>query len=359
MNLEFWRDKKVLLTGHTGFKGSWLSLWLQQLGADVAGYSLDVPTEPSLYDLADVGKGMRSLSGDVRDLATMSAFISDLNPEVVIHMAAQSLVRRSYSDPIETFGTNVMGTANLLESVRGADAARVVVVVTSDKCYENMERQSGYREEEPLGGYDPYSSSKGCAELVTAAYRNSFFNPAEFEDHCTAVASVRAGNVIGGGDWAEDRLIPDIIAALQSGQVPEVRNPDAVRPWQFVLEPLNGYLTLAERLWQHGPAYASAWNFGPSDTDATSVAYIVEQLARRWAGDSYWRPAATPDQPHEATYLKLDSSKARSQLDWAPVLDLETSLDWIVKWYKLHYDANQAREVTLAQIAEFQQRAIQ
>ena len=359
MKPEFWHDKKVLLTGHTGFKGSWLSLWLQQLGANVAGYSIDVPTEPSLFDLAEIGKGMQSLSGDVRDLATLSAFVSEFNPEVVIHMAAQSLVRRSYGDPIETYSTNVMGTANLLESVRGADAARVVVVVTSDKCYENVERRSGYREDEPMGGYDPYSSSKGCAELVTAAYRKSFFNHAEYEDHGTAVASVRAGNVIGGGDWAEDRLIPDIVAALQAGKMPAVRSPDAVRPWQFVLDPLNGYLALVERLWQDGPAYAGAWNFGPSDADATSVAYLVEQLAHRWAGDDSWQPVATSDQPHEATYLKLDSSKARSQLGWTPILDLPTSMSWIVEWYKLHYATHQAREITLAQIAEFQQRVAQ
>lgn len=359
MNPEFWHGKKVLLTGHTGFKGSWLSLWLQQLGADVAGYSIDVPTEPSLYELAGAGKHMRSLTGDVRDLGTLSTFVGDVNPDVVIHMAAQSLVRRSYSNPIETYGTNVMGTANLLEAVRGADETRVVIIVTSDKCYENEERQTGYREDEPMGGYDPYSSSKGCAELVAAAYRKSFFNPLEFDSHGTAVASVRAGNVIGGGDWAEDRLIPDIVTALQAGQVPEVRSPDAVRPWQFVLDPLNGYLTLAEYLWRDGPTYAGAWNFGPGDADATRVAYLVEQLAHIWAADGCWRQAASGDQPHEATYLKLDSSKARSQLDWAPALDLRTTLEWIVEWYKVHFDANEVREVTLAQIDKFQQRATQ
>jgi CDP-glucose 4,6-dehydratase len=359
MKPEFWHGKKVLLTGHTGFKGGWMSLWLQQLGADVTGYSIDIPTDPSLYELANIGEGMRSVTGDVRDFGTLSSIVKDVDPEVVIHMAAQSLVRRSYSDPLETYATNVMGTANLLEAVRGSDGTRVVIVVTSDKCYENEEREAGYREDEPMGGYDPYSSSKGCAELVTAAYRKSFFNPLEFDSHGTAVASVRAGNVIGGGDWAEDRLIPDIVAALQAGQVPEVRNPDAVRPWQFVLDPLNGYLTLAEHLWRDGPAFAGAWNFGPDDADATRVARVVEQLANTWAADGCWRQVASGDQPHEATYLKLDSSKARSQLEWAPVLDLQTSLEWIVEWYKLHFDSNEAREVTLAQICEFQRRVTQ
>ena len=358
MNPDFWHGKKVLLTGHTGFKGSWLSLWLQQLGARVAGYSIDVPTKPSLYESADVGRGMESVTGDVRDLAALSAFLQDTKPEIVIHMAAQALVRRSYGDPVETYGTNIMGTVNVLEAVRSVDTTRVVIVVTSDKCYENSEREAGYREDEPMGGYDPYSSSKGCAELVTAAYRNSYFNPADFDSHGTAVASVRAGNVIGGGDWAEDRLIPDIIPLLNSGKAPEVRNPNAVRPWQFVLDPLNGYLTLAEHLWKDGPACVGAWNFGPNDADATDVAHVVEQLANAWGVETGWRQG-DPDQPHEATYLKLDSSKARSQLSWAPVLDLRTTLDWIVDWYKSYQGANDSRQVTLAQIGEFQQRALQ
>ena len=358
MNPAFWHGKKVLLTGHTGFKGSWLSLWLQQLGAEVAGYSIDVPTRPSLYELADVAAGMESATGDVRDLAAVTAFMKSINPDVVIHMAAQSLVLRSYGDPVGTYDTNVMGTVNVLEAVRAVDATRVVVVVTSDKCYENTERDSGYREGEPMGGYDPYSSSKGCAELVTAAYRNSFFNPVDFDNHRTAVASVRAGNVIGGGDWAEDRLIPDIIPVLDARRAPEVRSPNAVRPWQFVLDPLNGYLTLAEHLWQDGPAYVGAWNFGPNDADATSVADVVERLAHAWGVKTGWRQG-DPDQPHEATFLKLDSSKARSELSWAPVLDLETTLEWVVEWYKRHLNAAEARAVTLAQIADFQQRALQ
>ena len=356
MNSVFWKYKKVLLTGHTGFKGSWLSLWLQDLGADVSGYSIDVPTDPSLYDAAEVGDGMTSVTGDVRDLASLKSFVEKASPEIVIHMAAQSLVRRSYTDPVGTYDTNIMGTVNLLEAVRHIGSVRVVIIVTSDKCYNNEERAQGYREDEPMGGYDPYSSSKGCAELITAAYRNSFFNSANFDQHETAVASVRAGTVVGGGDWAEDRLIPDIVAAFQGGTMPEVRNPHAVRSWQFVMDPLNGYLTLAESLWNDGQAFAGAWNFGPDESDAKDVGYIVEQLSRVWGEDAEWRHDES-DQPHEATNLRLDSSKARSALSWSPVLDLTTTLDWIVEWYQRVFLANEAREVTLEQIRRFQQQA--
>jgi CDP-glucose 4,6-dehydratase len=352
MNPAFWKKKKVLLTGHTGFKGSWLSLWLQQLGAEVSGYSIDVPTAPSLYESAAVGKGMRSMTGDVRDLASLRAYSEKTAPEIVIHMAAQSLVRRSYVDPVGTYDTNIMGTVNVLEAARHADSVRVVMIVTSDKCYDNRERQSGYREEEPMGGSDPYSSSKGCAELVTAAYRKSFFH-----DGAT-IASVRAGNAIGGGDWAEDRLIPDIVAALQDGTAPEVRNPEAIRPWQFVMEPLNGYLTLAERLWADGAAFAAAWNFGPDESDAKDVCYIVEQLSSGWGNSAGWRRDKT-EQPDEATYLKLDSSKAKSELSWLPILELSTTLEWIVEWYQGFSKANDARGITLEQIERFQQQARQ
>jgi CDP-glucose 4,6-dehydratase len=275
MNPSFWKHKKVLLTGHTGFKGSWLSLWLQDLGADVTGYSIDVPTDPSLYGAADVGDGMDSVTGDVRDLASLRSSVDKAGPEIIIHMAAQSLVRRSYADPVGTYDTNIMGTVNLLEAVRDVSGVRVIIVVTSDKCYDNEEHEQGYCEGDPMGGYDPYSSSKGCAELVTAAYRNSFFNNADFDRHETAVASVRAGNVIGGGDWAEDRLIPDIVAAFQSGRSPDIRNPQSVRPWQFVLDPLNGYLTLAESMWNDARAFAGAWNFGPDDSNAKEVGYVA------------------------------------------------------------------------------------
>lgn len=358
MNPEFWHGKRVLLTGHTGFKGSWLSLWLQQLGAEVTGYSIDIPTVPSLYETAGVAAGMSSITGDVADLRTLSESMSQANPDVVIHMAAQSLVRRSYDQPVETYRTNIMGTVNLLEAAREVVSPRVIIVVTSDKCYENVERDYGYREDDPMGGFDPYSSSKGCAELVTAAYRNSYFNPATFDSHGTAVASVRAGNVIGGGDWAEDRLVPDIVAALLNGRMPEIRRPEAVRPWQFVLDPLHGYLTLAERLWQDGPGHVGAWNFGPGDEDVMTVARVSDLLALAWAGKGSWRRNGRSGEPHEATYLRLDSSKARSKLNWKPVIDLETAIEWTVEWYKRHHNAGDAREATLAQIAEFQQRAV-
>ncbi|NIV17359.1 MAG: CDP-glucose 4,6-dehydratase [Woeseiaceae bacterium] len=356
MNPEFWRGKRVLLTGHTGFKGSWLSLWLQDLGADVYGYSIDVPTSPSLYETAAVRDGMTSTTGDVRDLDSLTAFMKSARPEVVIHLAAQSLVRRSYADPAETYGTNVLGTVNVLEAVRKVGQVRVVIIVTSDKCYANQEREQGYREDEPMGGYDPYSSSKGCAELVTSAYTNSFFNPASFDEHGTAVASVRAGNVIGGGDWAEDRLIPDVVAALRTGAVPAVRNPDAVRPWQFVLDPLNGYLMLAESLWNDGPNFAGAWNFGPDDGDTQKVGSVVAELSQQWGGNGGW-DRNRGDHPHEANFLKLDSSKARTALSWSPKLPLGTALAWIADWYKVFDDKREARDVTLAQIHRFQQLA--
>ena len=356
MKPAFWQDKRILLTGHTGFKGSWLSLWLQELGAIVSGYSIDVPTNPSLYEAASVGDGMTSVNGDVRDLVSLQSCLAAARPEIVIHMAAQSLVRRSYADPVGTYSTNVLGTVNLLEAVRQGGGVRAAIIVTSDKCYDNQERAAGYRESEAMGGYDPYSSSKGCAELVTSAYRNSFFNTADFDQHGTAVASVRAGNVIGGGDWAEDRLIPDVFAALQKNAVPTVRNPHAVRPWQFVMDPLNGYLTLAEHLCDGGPAFADGWNFGPDDDESKQVGSIVGTLAQSWGLDSEWHHDAA-EHPHEATFLKLDSSKARSELSWAPKLDLQTTLDWIVDWYRDYFSNREMRNITVAQIRQFQQLA--
>lgn len=356
MNPRFWKGKNVLLTGHTGFKGSWLSLWLQDLGTDVTGFSIDVPTDPSLYEITRVGAGLRSIDGDVRDLDALTATVRDAAPDIVIHMAAQSLVRRSYAEPVETFATNVIGTANLLEAIRYAGGVRAVIIVTSDKCYENHERDAGYREEEAMGGYDPYSSSKGCAELVTSAYRNSFFNAADFGRHGTALASARAGNVIGGGDWGEDRLVPDVFAALQQSETPIIRNPGAVRPWQFVMDPLNGYLTLAERLWSDGPEFAGAWNFGPDDCDAKDVGFIVEQLAQGWNHNGAWR-RDDGEQPHEATYLKLDSSKARSLLSWTPQLHLASTLKWIVDWYRAYATDADVKAVTVSQIRRFQELA--
>lgn len=354
MRPDFWRGKRVLVTGHTGFKGSWLSLWLDALGSRVTGYSLDPPSDPSLFELARVAEGVEDIRADIRDLDRLQSCMA--GREIVIHMAAQSLVRRSYHEPLETYATNVMGTANVLEAARRAGGVRAVIVVTSDKCYENREQAAGYRETDPMGGYDPYSSSKGCAELVTAAWRSSFFNPADYASHGVAVASVRAGNVIGGGDWAEDRIIPDIMTAFREGRPVRLRNPDAIRPWQFVLEPLNGYLTLAERLCDDGPAFAEAWNFGPDDADMQSVAWLTDALAERW-GEGAGRETDATHHPHETTVLKLDCSHARDALGWRPVQTLGETLDRIVEWYRASFAGEDMRALTLGQIQRFQEKA--
>jgi len=352
VNAAFWSGKNVLVTGHTGFKGSWLTLWLNDLGARVTGYALRPPTKPNLFELARVQEAVNSKEADVRDLERLSRAVSDAQPAVVFHLAAQSLVRRSYAEPIETYATNVMGTVNLLEAVRRAPSVRVVVVVTSDKCYENREREQGYREDEPMGGYDPYSSSKGCAELVTAAYRRSFLSLEENGRQPIAVASARAGNVIGGGDWAKDRLIPDILEAFAGGRPALIRNPNAVRPWQHVLEPVAGYLALAEALWREQDAFAGAWNFGPHDEDTKPVSWIVEQLRQRWGGGASWRVDGAA-QPHEAGYLRLDCSKARDRMGWRPKLALETALEWIVEWHRAYLNREDLRQVTVGQIARY------
>ncbi|HLW95895.1 MAG TPA: CDP-glucose 4,6-dehydratase [Solirubrobacteraceae bacterium] len=343
----FWRGRRVLLTGHTGFKGSWLSLWLQELGAQVVGLSVDIPTSPSLYELAGLERSMEWIRADVRDHDAVRAAIDRAAPEIVIHMAAQALVRRSFAQPRETYETNVMGTVNVLEAARGRDELRVLVNVTSDKCYENREWERGYREGDALGGSDPYSSSKGAAELVTDAYRRSFFAGPE----ATRIVSARAGNVIGGGDWSEDRLVPDLIKAVLAGATLRVRNPTAVRPWQHVLNPLSGYLVLAQAAWED-PAIAGAWNFGPPDDDARQVGWVVEQLAARWPGGVHWE-RDEGDAPHEAHYLKLDSSHARSSLGWQPAWSLEPALDATVSWYRSYADSGDLRALTLAQIGEF------
>ena len=335
MNPSFWRNKVVFLTGHTGFKGSWLSLWLQQLGAQVTGYALPPPTNPSLFQVANVGQNMTSVIADIRDGIKLGEVMQAAKPDIVLHLAAQPLVRRSYKDPVETYSTNVMGTVNLLEAVRKTPSVRAVVNVTTDKCYENKEWVWGYREDEPMGGFDPYSSSKGCAELVTAAYRHSFFNLENHNEHAVALASARAGNVIGGGDWGEDRLIPDILRAIQLGQTVNIRNPYATRPWQHVLEPLSGYLTLAEKLFTEGTAFAQAYNFGPIEEDAKSVQWIVEQLTQRWGNGANWQIDGGTH-PHEAHYLKLDCSKARSALSWKPRWHLDQALQAIIDWHKIH-----------------------
>jgi CDP-glucose 4,6-dehydratase len=358
MNRTFWKDKKVLLTGHTGFKGSWLSLWLQGLGANVLGYALPPPTKPSLFEIAHVADGMTSITGDVRDLEQLEAVFSEHRPEIIIHMAAQSLVSYSYENPIQTYSTNIMGTANILEAIRHSESAKAVLCITSDKCYENREWLWGYRENEPMGGHDPYSSSKGCAELVISAYRKSYFSAKRYQHHGVALASARAGNVIGGGDWAQDRLVPDVMKAFLAHRPVIIRNPDAIRPWQHVLEPLNGYLCLAEQLWVRGPEFAQAWNLGPNDEDAWSVSWVVERLASLWGKDARWELDST-EHPHEATYLKLDCSKAKSLLGWSPKLRLSTALEWIVEWYQGYQQNQDMRRLTEAQIARYQDTEVE
>lgn len=353
LKAEFWKDRRVFVTGHTGFKGSWLSLWLQSLGAKVTGYALPPPTQPSLFELAAVAQGMTHIEGDIRESAHLRKAIVDAQPEIVFHMAAQPLVRHSYVEPIETYATNVMGTVHLLDAVRHVAGIRSVVNITTDKCYENKEWIWGYRENEPMGGYDPYSNSKGCAELVSAAYRSSFFNPARYSEHGVALATVRAGNVIGGGDWAKDRLIPDIIAGFETGVTVEIRHPEAIRPWQHVLEPLRGYLMLAERLYTNGTAYAEAWNFGPEDRDTKPVSWIVERLASLWGKGATWKLAGG-EHPHEATFLRLDITKARTRLGWHPAIALDDALGLIVEWSKQRQNGADMRAVTLNQIHTYQ-----
>lgn len=348
----FWRDRRVLLTGHTGFKGSWLSLWLQSIGASVYGLSCGVPTDPSLYEVARVRDGMEGeVTADVRDLDAVRDAVVGARPEVVIHMAAQPLVRRSYLDPHETFETNVMGTVNVLEAVRSTPEVRVVVVVTTDKCYENRAWEWGYREDDPMGGDDPYSSSKGAAELVSAAYRRSFFSGPE----SARLASARAGNVIGGGDWGQERLVPDIVRAWQEGQPLYIRNPEAIRPWQHVINPISGYLLLAQELWASADL-AQGWNFGPPDDDARPVWWIVEALQGKWGAPS-WERDPRP-QPHEAQYLKLDSSRARGRLGWRPVVGLDAALESIVAWYEALREGADMRAVTMSQIDDLAADAV-
>ncbi len=330
---EIYNNKKVLITGHTGFKGSWLVIVLQKLGAKVSGYALDPPTNPSLFKNAVLGQSVHSYQGDIRDYSRLAGVISDVRPEIIFHLAAQAIVRESFSTPVDTYSTNVMGTVHVLEACRHTDYIRAVVNVATDKCYENKEWYWGYREEEQLGGYDPYSSSKGCSELVTASFRNSYFNREDYDRHRLAIASARAGNVIGGGDFAADRLVPDFIRAISQGQKLHIRNPRAIRPWQHVLEPLSGYLQLGGYLLTEGPKYAEAWNFGPDDNDARDVEWIASQLCEYWGQKATYQ-LDLGDHPHEATYLKLDCSKAKSKLSWRPRWNVEASLRSIVEWNK-------------------------
>jgi CDP-glucose 4,6-dehydratase len=353
VDTTFWKGKKIFLTGHTGFKGSWLSLWLHAMGAEVTGYALDPPTEPSLFKLCRLDEIVTSIIGDVRDLDRLKREIVAAQPEIIFHMAAQPLVRDSYRIPVDTYEINVMGTVHLLESVRCCANIKSVVNVTTDKCYENREGSVGFRESDPLGGYDPYSSSKACSELITAAYRSSFFNPKDYSLHGVAIASARAGNVIGGGDWAADRLIPDCIRALLKNESIVLRNPEAIRPWQHVLEPLSGYLLLAERLCSDGVSFSGAWNFGPGNDDARSAGWIVQRLCSLWGdGAAYRRDMGV--NPHETSYLMLDSDKAFNELGWAPRWSLERALESIICWSAAYRRGLDVRQKCMRQIKEYE-----
>jgi CDP-glucose 4,6-dehydratase len=347
---SFWRDKKVLITGHTGFKGSWLSLWLQSLGADVVGYALEPYTDPNLFEIARVAEGMTSLVGDVCDASQVCRVVEQHRPEIVFHMAAQPLVLDGYKDPVGTYAVNVMGTVNVLEAIRKTSGVRAIVCVTSDKCYENRGWIWGYREYESMGGLDPYSSSKGCAELVAGAYRASFFNESDYSSHGVALATARAGNVIGGGDWSKYRLFSDMTVALTERRTMVLRHPEATRPWQHVLDALHGYLVLAEHLYKDGPSYSQAWNFGPEQSH--TVSHVVDQLLAQWGEQTTWERDLARYQ-HEDNHLTLDSSKARAKLGWKPALDLSTSLKWIVEWLKSFQAGADMRRITREQIAKF------
>jgi CDP-glucose 4,6-dehydratase len=353
INRSFWKGRRVFLTGHTGFKGGWLSLWLNHLGADVSGYALPPPTQPSLYEQAGLASLVKSVYADIRDYSRLKSAIAASRPEVVIHMAAQSVVRRGYEDPIETYSSNVMGTVHLFEALRQLGLQCVVVNVTSDKCYANKEWAWGYRENEPLGGHDPYSNSKACAELVMSAYCDSFFHSKDSAPIKTAVASARAGNVIGGGDWTCDQLVPDLLRSFLADKSCLIRSPSAVRPWQFVLEPLRGYLMLAERLAQDPLQTGSGWNFGPNESDAKPVSWIADRMVQLWGSGASWENDSATH-PKEAHYLKLDVSKAKADLGWKPIIPLVTALEWIVEWYRAFEAAVNLRDVTQAQVERYE-----
>lgn len=348
INSAFWRGKHVFLTGHTGFKGGWMSLWLQRMGTHVTGYALTPPTNPSLFEVAKVSKGMTSLIGDIRDLPALQKAMSLCSPEIVFHFAAQPLVRQSYVAPLETYAVNIMGTLNLLESIRNTPSVKAVVVVTTDKCYENNEADSySYAETDPLGGYDPYSSSKACAEIVASAYFRSFLS-----EQNIALATVRAGNVIGGGDWALDRLVPDILRAIEKKQSIEIRNPNATRPWQHVLEPLTGYLMLAEKMLDSGREFSGAWNFGPEQEDNRPVEWIVKKMLDGQPTSISWHQGCH-ENPHEAKYLSLDINKAKSLLKWKPKLTLESALEKVNTWHQSWLANQDMRQICIGQIEEY------
>jgi CDP-glucose 4,6-dehydratase len=346
---SFWKNKKVFLTGHTGFKGSWMSLWLLSVGAKLTGYSLGLPTTPSLFDELKISSDMNSIFGDVGNFEKLKNSVIEAKPDIIIHMAAQPLVRYSYAHPIETYMTNVMGTVHLLEAARLASGVKAIVNVTSDKCYENQEREAGYQEHEPMGGYDPYSNSKGCSELVTSAYRRSFFNSENI-----SLASGRAGNVIGGGDWALDRLVPDIIRSVEDKRTLTIRNPHSTRPWQHVLEPVGGYLVLAEKLYQQGSAFAEGFNFGPSSNDHASVETVISKMNKHWDNKIKYEVVALDKNPHEAKLLSLDCTKAEKKLGWKPKWHLDQALAATIDWTEARANNKSVRETTLQQIKAYE-----
>lgn len=348
MNKEFWKNKTVLITGHTGFKGSWTSIWLSQMGCKVVGYAKPAPTKPSLFESSNIADSIVNIEGDICDLEKVKQVVAEHKPEIVLHMAAQALVRESYDNPIETYMVNVIGTANILEAIRSCERTRVFVGITTDKCYKKQDGPWGYKETDPLGGNDPYASSKAGSELVIHSYRKSFFSQKK-----TAIASVRAGNVIGGGDWAKDRIIPDIMRAFQSGEMLHIRNPHAVRPWQFVMEPIRGYLMLAEKLWENPETFEDGWNFGPNEESSQEVGYIVKKLASQWGSEANWK-LDTIENPPEDAFLRLDSSKARWQLGWKPMIHLDECLDWITEWYQHQNKGGCVLEKTAEQLTRYE-----
>jgi len=351
---NFYRDKKVLVTGHTGFKGSWLSIWLNELGAEVTGISLDPYSEKDNFVLANVKNHINDLRGDIRDGNFIKDIFKHYQPDIVLHLAAQPLVRLSYQMPVETYETNVMGTINILEAIRFSETVKVGVMVTTDKCYENKEQIWGYRENEPMGGYDPYSSSKGAAEIAIASWRRSFFNPEQYEKHGKSIASVRAGNVIGGGDWALDRIIPDCVRALEDGQVINIRSPKAVRPWQHVLEPLSGYLLLAMKMWNNPTKYCEGWNFGPRSESVETVWDIANKVVENY-GKGSLQDLSNPNALHEAKLLMLDISKAKFELGWEPRMDINNTIALTIDWYK-RYNKEDVYSLCLEQIENYLQK---
>jgi CDP-glucose 4,6-dehydratase len=355
---SIWTGKRVFLTGHTGFKGGWLALWLSQLGANVRGYSLDPESRPNLFEAADIGSRVEDIRGDICDAAKLESALVEFAPEVIFHLAAQPLVRASYLDPIKTYETNVLGTAHVLEAARRLSSVRAIVCVTTDKCYENREWVWGYRETDPLGGYDPYSSSKACAEIVAAAFRQSFFPIERFSEHRVAIATARAGNVVGGGDWSTDRLIPDLIRSFIAGKPARIRSPRAIRPWQHVLEPLHGYLLLAEKLLgKDANNYAKAYNFGPAESDNRPVSWIAECMTKMWGEEASWISDEDVSL-HEAHYLKLDANRARHELGWESSLGLTNALDWLVRWHKSQLEGGDMQAFTVLQIEEYTETVI-